>query len=84
MQIKNVLDYEPHQALFVPNNHPLIYYKAILNFAQLYLKSPGSCFFEINQSLANECILLLKNYNTLHVELRKDIFDNDRMIKAVF
>ncbi len=58
----NVLDYEPHSALFVPNNNPLIFYDAIYRFADQSLVGGGRVYFEINESLANDMIHLSKEY----------------------
>ena len=76
----NVLQNEPHLALFVADDNPLIFYKAITEFASKYLKKDGQLYFEINQYLGKEMTDLLENYNFRNVELRKDIFGNDRMI----
>ncbi|MDH7914050.1 peptide chain release factor N(5)-glutamine methyltransferase [Winogradskyella sp. SYSU M77433] len=78
----NVLDNEPHLALFVEDDNPLIFYKAITNFAVDKLKPNGSLYFEINQYLGRETEQLLKDVNLKNVELRKDIFGNDRMLKG--
>jgi len=79
---KNVLDYEPHLALFVEDNDPLIFYRKIASLAQKGLQQKGKLYFEINQYLGKEMIDLLENMNFQNVELRKDIYDNDRMIKG--
>lgn len=79
---KNVLDNEPHLALFVENNDALIFYKKIAELAQKNLSQNGKLFFEINQYLGKEMIDLLKKIGFKNIELRKDIYGNDRMIKA--
>lgn len=79
----NVLKHEPELALFVDDNDPLIFYKTICEFAQQHLKSGGMLFFEINQYLGDEMLQLLKTYLFKNIELKKDMFGNDRMIKAV-
>lgn len=79
---KNVTDYEPHTALFVPDDDALIFYDAITRFAQRHLKSKGSLYFEINQYLGEETKALLKAHDFSEIELRKDMFGNDRMLKA--
>ena len=79
----NVLQHEPHLALFVQNDDALQFYKAICDFAVFNLKSKGNLYFEINQYLGPEMIQLLKLYNFESIELRKDLFGNDRMIKAM-
>lgn len=77
---KNVLDYEPDNALFVADDKPLIFYKAIADFAQNKLNVGGKLFLEINQYLGKETVNLLQTYNFLDIELRKDMYGNDRMI----
>ena len=79
---KNVLDYEPHLALFVENDNALIFYKKIAELAQKNLKPNGFLFFEINQYLGKETVDLLENLNFKNIELRKDIYGNDRMIRC--
>jgi release factor glutamine methyltransferase len=77
---KNVLDNEPHLALFVEDNNALIFYRKIAELAQKNLCPNGQLYFEINQYLGKEMIELLENMNFKNVELRKDIYGNDRMI----
>jgi release factor glutamine methyltransferase len=79
---KNVLDYEPHLALFVENDNALIFYKKIAELAQKNLKPNGFLFFEINQYLGAEMIGLLQDLGFKNIELRKDIYGNDRMIRC--
>lgn len=81
---KNVLDNEPHLALFVKDNDALIFYRKIAELAQKNLTPNGELFFEINQYLGNEMIDLLKEMGFKNVELRKDIYGNDRMIRGKF
>lgn len=78
----NVTDFEPHTALFVPEDNPLIFYKAITDYAVNHLIPNGLLFFEINESLGNETIELLKGKGFKNIELRKDMSGRDRMIKA--
>jgi release factor glutamine methyltransferase len=77
----HVLDFEPHTALFVTNNNPLIFYTALANFGKTHLHHGGALFVEINQALGlqTQDVFEQNNYNTL---LKKDLFDNDRMIVA--
>ena len=77
----HVLDFEPHTALFVTNNNPLIFYSALANFGNKYLYKNGALFVEINQALGlqTQDVFVQANYTTL---LKKDLFDNDRMIVA--
>ena len=79
---KNVLDNEPHLALFVEDNDALIFYKKIAEMAQKNLSENGHLYFEINQYLGAEMIDLLEKMNFKNIELRKDIYGNDRMIKG--
>jgi release factor glutamine methyltransferase len=77
---KNVLDYEPELALFVEDNDPLLFYKAITNYANLNLKKEGKLYFEINEAYGNEIKNLLQENGFKNVELRKDLNGKDRMI----
>ncbi|MBK8601088.1 MAG: peptide chain release factor N(5)-glutamine methyltransferase [Flavobacterium sp.] len=77
---KNVLEHEPHLALFVDDNDALLFYRKIAALAQKNLKENGKLYFEINQYLGLEMIDLLNSMGFVAVELRKDIYGNDRMI----
>ncbi|MGO4770043.1 peptide chain release factor N(5)-glutamine methyltransferase [Flavobacterium sp. W22_SRS_FK3] len=77
---KNVLDYEPHLALFVDDNDALVFYKKIAVLAKSSLLEKGQLYFEINQYLGKEMTDLLEKMNFKNIELRKDIYNNDRMI----
>ncbi len=79
----NVKKYEPEQALFVSDEHPLLHYKAIARFAHQHLKKEGSLFLEINQYLGKETKAFLEENYFTKVELKKDIFGKDRMLKAL-
>ena len=79
---KNVLDNEPHLALFVEDNDALVFYRKITELAQKNLAPNGQLFFEINQYLGKEMVELLEKMNFKSVELRKDIYGNDRMIRG--
>jgi release factor glutamine methyltransferase len=79
---KNVLDNEPHLALFVEDNDALIFYKKIAELAQENLSKNGQLYFEINQYLGKETVDLLEKMNFKNIELRKDIYGNDRMISC--
>lgn len=79
----NVLDYEPHLALFVADNDPLLFYRKIALLAQKSLIDGGALYFEINQYLGNETVIMLQEFNYREVTLKKDIFGNDRMVKAI-
>ena len=79
---KNVLDNEPHLALFVDDNDALIFYKKIAELAMKNLSKKGKLYFEINQYLGKETVELLTKMNFKNIELRKDIYGNDRMIRC--
>lgn len=76
----NVLAFEPHEALFVNNNEPLVFYEAIANYALHYLKTNGFLFFEINQQYGNQTTAMLQDKGFLDIKLLQDINGNDRMI----
>ena len=78
----NVLEYDPHAALFVSNENPLIFYRAIGEFGLSHLEKDGALYFEINQYLGQETCDLLVAMGYKNVELREDINGNARMIKA--
>ncbi len=78
----NVTDFEPHSALFVPEDDPLIFYKAIADFAIKNLASDGLLFLEINENSGKQTVDLLKNKGFKNIELRKDMSGRDRMICA--
>ena len=78
----NVLDNEPHLALFVENENPLQFYKAIVTFAQKHLKANGKLYFEINEYLGQEMIELLSDNGFKDIQLKKDMFNKDRMLKG--
>lgn len=82
-QIKpNVLDYEPHLALFVEDNDALKFYRAISDFAVNNLTDNGSLYFEINEYLGTKVKELLEDHKFTNIQLKKDIYNKDRMIKA--
>ncbi len=81
---KNVLDNEPHLALFVEDNDALLFYKKIAKLAQKNLSQNGQLYFEINQYLGKEMVNLLQEMTFVNIELRKDIYGNDRMIRSSF
>ena len=79
----NVLKSEPHLALFVEDDNPLIFYSKIADLAKNHLKEDGLLFFEINQYLGKETVAMLKQKGFNTIKLKKDLFGNDRMIKAI-
>jgi len=76
----NVTDFEPHTALFVPENDPLLFYRAIADFATGNLTPGGYLFFEINEGLGKETVELLRAKHFTDIELKKDMSGRDRMI----
>lgn len=79
----NVLDWEPHTALFVPDNDPLLFYRAIAEKALVMLTPGGALYFEINRAHGAETVEMLQSLGYRKTELRKDLAGNDRMIKAI-
>ena len=79
---RNVLDYEPELALFVPDDDPLLFYHAIARYAIRVLKPDGRLFFEINPLCINDLQQMLNNEGFSHTEVRNDQFDKQRFIKA--
>ncbi|NMH89453.1 peptide chain release factor N(5)-glutamine methyltransferase [Flavivirga sp. Y03] len=78
----NVIDNEPHLALFVKDENPLQFYEAIIRFALGNLRDEGLLYFEINEYLSKDMIQLLKKNNFNKIVLKQDIFKKDRMIKG--
>lgn len=79
---QNVLDYEPHLALFVDDNDALIFYRKIALLAKANLPQNGRLYFEINQYLGEETTAMLGDYQFKNIVLKKDIYGNDRMISS--
>ena len=79
---KNVLQYEPHLALFVDDEDAMKFYKAIAEFGLYHLNNDGQIFFEINEIMGKQICDLLNQYRYLNIELKKDLQNKDRMIKA--
>lgn len=80
---RNVLDWEPELALFVPDDDPLLFYRRIAEIGLHILAEGGCLFYEINRAYGVETVELLKNLGYTSIELRKDLSGNDRMVKAV-
>ncbi|WP_372755971.1 class I SAM-dependent methyltransferase, partial [Labilibaculum sp.] len=80
---KNVLDHEPHTALFVSDDDPLLFYRNIANFALSNLKKDGKLYFEINESLGKEMVTLLEQKQFRQVRLIQDINGKNRIISAL-
>lgn len=79
----NVVAYEPHQALFVPHNDALVFYKALAQFGKERLYSGGSIYAEIHENLGRDVVQLFEREGYSNVVLRKDMQGKDRMVKAV-
>ena len=82
LMLANVLDNEPHLALFVPDNNPLLFYKKIAELAFTSLSKNGLLFFEINEQFGEETVVMLSSIGFVDIKLKKDINDKHRMIKA--
>lgn len=80
----NVLEFEPHLALFVEDNDALLFYRKITELAKNHLSENGKLYFEINQYLGKETVVLVESYGFKNVLLIKDIYGNDRMISASY
>lgn len=78
----NVIDYEPHTALFVSDSDPLQFYNKIADFSLSNLQNKGYLFLEINENLGKETCTLLADKGFINIELRQDIRGKDRMVKA--
>jgi release factor glutamine methyltransferase len=80
---RNVVDYEPHNALFVPADEALLFYQALATFGKHKLHQDGSIYTEIHEDLGKEVVQLFKHEGYEQVELRKDMQGKERMVKAV-
>lgn len=78
-----VLEHEPNTALFVPNTDPLLFYRAIGHYALTHLRPGGLLYFEINQAYGRETKELLEHLGLKQVEIRRDLYERERMIKCV-
>lgn len=79
---QHVLDHEPHQALFVPDEDPLLFFRAIARLGQKALHKDGRLYFEINPAYHQELTKMLDEMGYSEIETRKDQFGRNRMIKA--
>lgn len=80
----NVLSYEPELALFVPDNDPLLFYRAIARYASKALKPGGRLLFETNTAYAHEVAQTMANEGFTAIEVRNDCFGKPRMVKGAF
>jgi release factor glutamine methyltransferase len=78
----NVLNYEPDRALFVDDSDPLVFYRHIALFGKTHLQQGGSVYCEVNQYLAHDTVKLFEEMLTRDVELKRDVFGNNRFLKA--
>jgi len=81
---KNVIDHEPHTALFVNDNDPLIFYKKIISFGKKRLKNNGMILFEINEKKDQDIFNLLQKEGYFGIKIFKDIFNKNRFVKAIW
>lgn len=79
---RNVMEYEPHTALFVPDDNPLLFYKAIADYATHTLRHGGMVYFEINPMCADSMERMLADKGFGGTECRKDMFGKKRMMRA--
>lgn len=79
---RNVLDYEPHLALFVPDDDSVRYYAAVIRFCEFYLQTDGKIYFEINERLANKVLDVLKAHHYEEIFLFKDFNNKNRIVSA--
>jgi release factor glutamine methyltransferase len=80
---KNVIDFEPFLALFVPDRDPLLYYRCIAEFSIVWLNKGGQLYFEINELYGYDVVRMLAGMGFSEIELRKDFRGKDRMIRAL-
>lgn len=78
----NVLNFEPHDALFVPDGDPLVFYREIADFSTFHLKEGGWIYFEINESFGTEISDLLYHFGFTEIEIRKDLNGKNRMVRG--
>ncbi|MBA9078517.1 peptide chain release factor N(5)-glutamine methyltransferase [Rufibacter quisquiliarum] len=81
---ENVLHHEPHLALFVPNEDPLLFYRRIAEVAQRLLKPGGRLFFEINEQFAQETVAMLQAQGYSEARVRTDLRGKERMVAATW
>jgi len=80
---KNVLEFEPELALFVPNTDPLRFYKKIAEFGIIYLNPKGKIYFEINEVYGSETAQMMEQKGYTNISIRKDINGKDRMLRGI-
>ena len=80
----NVLEFEPHLALFVKDREALIFYEALALFGRKNLKPGGKLYWEINEAYSKECLVLLQHLDYTDLQIRKDLNGKNRMLRATF
>jgi release factor glutamine methyltransferase len=80
---RNVTDFEPDEALFVPDHNPLLFYRAIAGFATSHLIPAGRLYFEINERYGLEVSELLRSIGFEEIQLRQDFHGKDRFLSAI-
>lgn len=78
----NVIDHEPHLALFVKDNDPLVFYQRIGELGREHLNEGGKLYFECNENLGAELVSLMKSQGYSNIELKKDLNGKDRMVRC--
>lgn len=78
----NVRDYEPYEALFVPDSDPLLFYRAIARFSYRSLSPGGRLYFETHKDFARDVASLMESEGLVYTEIRKDINGRERMVRA--
>lgn len=81
---KNVLDFEPHRALFVDDDEPLLFYKTIITFASRHLEQNGKLYFEINEAFGSPITTLMIEHQFSGVTVYKDLNGKDRFVSGMF
>lgn len=79
---RNVLDYEPEGALFVPDDDPLLFYRAIARYAVETLTTEGRLYFELNPLYADDTVAMLRDFSFSQIEIRPDAFGKQRLLQA--
>jgi release factor glutamine methyltransferase len=82
LMLKNVLEHEPHMALFVEDSDPLIFYRKIAEKARLFLNEGGHVYYEVYENFHNEMIALMEGLGFKNVEIKKDLQNKSRMLSA--
>jgi len=80
---RNVLDFEPHSALFVPDKDPLVFYRALIKLSKIILNPGGKLYFEINENMGSRLLKLLSSNGYGNTEIIKDLNGKDRIIKGI-